>query len=182
MSGWKELANVFLKRLGIRQFGPLGYSNHMRVADLIEAVGRERFDEFFSFAFVRNPWDWEVSHYNYILRSKTHPSHELVASLKSFEQYVRWRCDGNFQTQADLLTVGGEVVIDFIGRFETLATDFRQICRRLRIRSRLPRLNTTRRRPYHSYYSDATAELIRQAFIDDVRLFGYGFESTPKAA
>ena len=182
MARWKEVANFFFKRLGIPQYGPRFYPDHWRVSDLIEAIGETVYQRYFSFAFVRNPWDLEVSHYKYILKASKHPSQELVRRLGGFSEYIRWRCDGNAQIQSDLLTWKDQLAVDFVGRFESLEQDFALICRQLGVRSRLPRLNRTRRDDYRSYYDDQTREMVEQAFREDLERFSYSFESTSAAA
>ena len=168
--------------MGISQFGPRYYPDHWRVADLIESIGETTFSNYFSFGFVRNPWDLEVSHYKYILAASKHPSQERVKKLNGFSEYIRWRCDGNAQIQSDLLTWQGQLAVDYVGRFESLEEDFGLICRQLGIKSRLPKLNRTRPDDFRTYYDDFTAGLVEQAFQEDVERFGYLFETSSAAA
>lgn len=182
MPRWQEHANFFLKRMGIRQYGPPWYPDHMRATELIESVGREHFDSYFSFAFVRNPWDLEVSHYKYVLKTRVHPSHELVTNMKGFHEYIRWRCDGNFALQRDFVFEGHEQVVDFVGKFESLNEDFQAVCDQIGVHAKLPALNATRRRPYHEYYDSKTLQLVEKAFAPDLRAFGYQWDTTDRGA
>ena len=178
MPAWQEWGNAVLKRVGITQFGPRRYPDHMRASQLIQRIGEDQFAKYFSFAFVRNPWDWELSHYKYILKFKWHPCHAEVVRLGSFHEYVRWRCDGRFQLQSDFIVSNGKIVVDFVGRFESLKTDFNLVCDRIGIRSKLGQKNKTRRTRYQDHYDARTERLVEQAFAVDIQRFGYRFEAT----
>ena len=177
MPGWHEAANFVLKRIGIPQFGPPSHGDHFKASDLIGEIGRKEFDRLFSFAFVRNPWDWELSHYRYISKHNDHPEHMDVSRLGTFDEYVRWRCDGRFQTQESFLLYNEKEVVDFVGRFENLQSDFGYVCNRIGIPFRLPRLNRTRSDDYRPNYDDQTREIVARTYADDIRRFGYTFDA-----
>lgn len=182
MPKWKEPVNQVLKRVGIRQFGPKFYPDHMTASDLIQQTSLEEFKSKFSFAFVRNPWDWELSHYKYILRKPRHENHDEVKRMGAFSEYVRWRCDQRFRLQRSFLIHDGQRVVDFVGRFESLDTDFAKIARRLDISPKLKQLNRTRRTIYQEHYDAKTVDLIAQTFRADIEDFGYEFERPEKSA
>ena len=85
---WQYGANSILKRVGVRQFRPGNRGDHDKASDLIREIGRRDFDRLFSFAFVRNPWDWELSHYRYILKMKAHADHQEVKRISDFSEYI----------------------------------------------------------------------------------------------
>ena len=176
MPAWQEYANSVLKRVGVSQFGPPSYPDHQLACELIDQIGLEAFERYFSFAFVRNPWDWELSHYKFILRLKRHPQHQEVSQLSDFTDYVRWRCDGRFQLQQDFITLDDEIIVDFVGRFENLEADFHLVCQQIGIQPKLAKLNATRKTDYREHYDDKSAELIRQTYLCDVIRFGYQFD------
>ncbi len=175
MPSWHEGANFVFKRIGVPQFGPPSRGDHFKATDLIGEIGRERFDRMFSFAFVRNPWDWELSHYRYICKNDSHANHAEVSALKDFHEYIRWRCDGRSQMQASFLMHEGRSVVDFVGRFENLASDFKYACERIGIPYRLPRLNATKREDYRIAYDEQTQEMVASTYATDIERFGYSF-------
>ena len=175
MPAWQEPANHVLKRIGIPQYGPKAYPDHLTASGLIQQTSLEYFNSMFSFAFVRNPWDWELSHYKYILRKPRHPNHDEAKRLGTFSEYVRWRCDRKFQLQKSFVVHQGKRVVDFVGRFESLDADFQEVARRLNISAKLKRLNQTRRSVYQEHYDDRTRELIANTFAADIEEFGYEF-------
>ena len=70
----------------------------------------------------------------------------------------------------------GELLVDFVGRFETIDSDFQKICSRLGILASLPKYNISNIAPYQQYYSEETKELVRSAFEVDISYFGYDFQ------
>jgi hypothetical protein len=68
------------------------------------------------------------------------------------------------------------MIVDYIGRYETLDDDFGEITRHLGLDLQLPRLNTTEHRDYRSYYSDETRERVGELWSVDVDNFGYAFD------
>ena len=142
-------------------------------------------NNFYKFSFVRNPWDWQVSYYHFILKEKDHVRHELVKSLAGFEEYLEWVIStknpftkGATKLQKDLITdLEGKIIVDFVGRYETLEADFDLVCKRLNIKASLPCLNKSKHRDYREYYNNRTRKLVEKHFQDDIALFGYTFDS-----
>ena len=176
MPAWHKHVNSVFKRIGWGRFGGFRLDGHLTSAEIIQRIGRDKFDSYFSFAIVRNPWDWEVSHYRFILQEKRHESHQLVKAMDGFGEYIRWRCDNHFRRQSDFLRVDQIQVVKYVGKFESLHDDFDQICRRIGVEARLPRRNTTLGRPYHEYYDRHTTQLVYRTYQEDVDRFGYEFD------
>jgi len=156
---------------------PQPYPKHISAPQLIEKLGEERYKTFFTFSFVRNPWDWQVSLYNYMLKSPEHPQHTFIKSMSNFDEYIRWRCAEEVRLQKDFIFLAGDKqAVDLIGRYEKLADDFETICKRIGITASLRWLNVSRTKPYQEYYTPETIRLVRKAFAPDIALFGYDFE------
>jgi hypothetical protein len=161
---------------------------HAKARDAVKEVPPDIYSRFYKFAFVRNPWDWQVSMYHFILKETAHIRHELVKSMSGFEEYLEWVINtrnpyarGATRLQKDMLTDdSGRLIIDFVGRYETLAQDFGHICRHLNIRASLPHLNSSRHRDYRSYYNERTRRLVAEHFREDIELFGYNFDGIAK--
>jgi chondroitin 4-sulfotransferase 11 len=137
----------------------------------------------FSFTIVRNPWDKVVSHYHYrVQKNQT----GLAAEPVPFDDWVQlcfvdrdpryYDKPKMFMPQFDWISDSeGRLLVDFVGRFESIQNDFEQICRRLGRRATLPHLKKTERRDYRTYYSDASRTIVAQWFAKDIDLFGYRF-------
>lgn len=112
-------------------------------------MGQAKFDSYFSFAFVRNPWDWQVSLYTFMLKNKNHYQHNLAKSFSGFTEYIEWRCREDVRFQRDFVfSKDGKQLVNFIGRFENLEKDFNYICSQIGISVILPKFNQSGHRPY----------------------------------
>ena len=157
---------------------------HARAKDVRKELPGELYRNFFKFAFVRNPWDWQVSMYHFLLHETTNPRYPVVKALTGFEEYLEWVVATNnpypkvaTKFQKDILTdAEGNLLVDFVGRYETLEQNFRQICQTLKLAVSLPHLNKTGHRDYRLYYTERTKCLLADHFKDDIELFGYTFD------
>ena len=167
---------------------------HFLARELRAVYGQAAWDQPFKFAFVRNPWDRLVSWWSMIdgIRAQiaaTQPPNKFVAYVLqavSFEEFIT-RCtdeivdaDGRkyiFRNQIDyLVDDNGKVIVDFIGRFERLQSDFDEVTKHLGLaRTELPRVNTSRHSAYTNYYTPAMAETIGRLYARDIAAFGYRF-------
>ncbi len=162
------------------------FPRHAKIVAAKEMLPREFFDGLFKFAFVRNPWDLQVSSYHHIRRERPH----LMAGIRDFPGFVRWKLDPerayqfhidtSIELQSDYVKdLSGEIVVDFVGRYERLQEDFDEVCKRIGLPLRaLPHKRQAKDRAsdYRRYYDDATAELIATYFKPDIDAFGYAFE------
>lgn len=170
-----------LSPYGIFQFSPpfekLGDPayRHITASDLADLLGMELFKSFFSFAVVRNPWNWQVSLYAFMKRQTNHPQHSIVKGL-NFTEYLHWRVNEDLHLQKEFISDrNGEQLVTQVLKFEKLNEEFPKLCRKLGLKARLPRLNLNLDpRPYKDYYrSDRDIELVRSAFREDIKTFGY---------
>lgn len=167
-------------RLGIK------FPRHSKIVAAQEMLPQELFDKLFKFVFVRNPWDLQVSSFHHIRRERPH----LMSHVETFEDFVRWKLDPerpyqyHVDTSIDLqsdyvIDLHGKVLVDFIGRYESLHDDFEDACRRIGIKApELPhkRQAKDRGKDYRSYYTDELAALVAERFAPDIELFGYTFD------
>jgi hypothetical protein len=159
---------------------------HAKIIAAKEMLPQEFFAGLFKFAFVRNPWDLQVSSYHHLKRERPH----LLEGHESFEDFTRWKLDPArpYQYHLDtaitpqtdyLIDLHGRLQTDFIGRYENLLEDFDTICKRIGVTTPpLPhkRQATDRAKDYRGYYSDALAERVGDHFRRDVELLGYRFD------
>jgi hypothetical protein len=68
--------------------------------------------------------------------------------------------------------------ISFIGRFENLYEDFDLVCKKIGIETlKLNHKNGRAHKPYQTYYTDKTAEIIYNTYKEDIDCFNYSFNS-----
>ena len=152
------------------------FSRHTKAKQVKHKLTAQKYDQFYTFAFVRNPWDWQVSLYHYLLASKNHAQHEQIKAMGSFEKYIEWKVDHNFVLQKDFVTDdSGNTIVDFIGRYENLAADFQTICEQLNLDVRLPHANKSQRTSYQEYYNSYTKKLLEECYRADIDFFNYNF-------
>lgn len=146
------------------------------------------YDDLFKFSFVRNPWDLQVSSWLHVKRMK----HRPLGSDLDFPEFVKLRfsrdrprshpLDVLAEPQTRILTdFDGNLLVDFVGRFERLADDFAEVGRRAQLpKLKLPhRRKAEGRRDYRTYYSDALAEYVAEKHASDIERFGYSFDPEP---
>ncbi|MBS1213292.1 MAG: hypothetical protein H6R26_1909 [Proteobacteria bacterium] len=163
------------------------FPRHAKAIAAQEMLPREVYESLFKFAFVRNPWDLQVSSWHHIRRERP----DLVAGIEDFEGFLNWKLDPARPPQyhADMSTVPqsdyvvdlhGRQIVDFIGRYENLHDDFAEACRRIGIKQ--PKLlhsrkASDRQKDYRAYYSERTAQLVADRYRADVERFGYHFDA-----
>lgn len=165
-----------IRKLRVRRWMNYDYG-HMQARELKRALPSKTFDEFFKFAFVRNPWDWHVSIYLKALQYPTHMDHEIAKSLGSFDRYLQWHVyERGPDMQTDfILGDGGELLVDFVGRYESLPRDFETVCSRVGVSATLPHTNRTSHGSYTDYYSPADRALVADVYRKDIDFLGYRF-------
>ncbi len=141
-------------------------------------IGRKQFESYFKFGFVRNPWDRVVSLYE---RAEA----LQLKDKMSFEEFVDWiqysssTCvhSSPHRYQLDwFVDANGNVLADFIGKFERLDEDWAFVGQKLGISERLPhRRANPRARHYTEYYTPRTRDVIATRFKVDIERFGYEF-------
>lgn len=155
---------------------------HCTAALAKRKLGDEFFSGLYKFAFVRNPYDWMVSRYEFIRQSDHHHRHHRVRDL-DFPKFVQWQCNGLLGRRRDqchfLLSRSGELLVDDIFRFETLEQDIAILCEKLGIDGPedMPHRHRTVRKPYQEYYTKAERDAVARAFVRDIERFGYSFDA-----
>lgn len=159
-----------------RDYRRRSYSVHTFARQLRDELPADVYDGFFKFAFVRNPWDWLASTYNYLRSTPSHRHHRRVAAMKSLDEYADFEIARGKRSQAAFVCDGDEVIVDFVGRFESLQEDFETVCQRIGVAVELPHVNRTDHGGYRDQYSDGLIEKVGEHWARDVRLFGYSFD------
>lgn len=135
--------------------------------------------DMFKFAFVRNPWSRLVSWYDYILRTDSHHRRASVAGLGGFDTFVDLYTRNPRRSQWSMLVNrDGQLGVDFVGRLENLDADVARLCDQLGIETTaLPHRNKAVDKPYQSYYSQRSADWVRDRWQAEIKAFGYRFDN-----
>jgi hypothetical protein len=165
---------------------------------------RPESEQYYKFAFVRNPWARVVSCYNdkicnvdKINKVTIIAKYPSLRPDMSFADFVQWLCceegrdeyaDPHWRSQHELLTdESGEIPLDYVGRLESLEEDMNRICDQTSIpKFSIPHSNpgskhieskpkTGRFQNYRDYYTNETRDLIEERYKKDIEEFGYAF-------
>ena len=159
-------------------------------------VDADEFESLFKFTFVRNPYERLVSEYRYRNYFHHHSFSDFVHN-----KLPRPGWDDKYRhvmSQYEMLhDLHGRLLVDFVGRFESLQQDFDTVCRRLGIEdSELPHRNPSNKksrnlkrrfrnflfrngendkRHYTEFYDEHTRATVTELYRKDIETFGYRF-------
>ncbi|PSF39495.1 hypothetical protein C7H19_01525 [Aphanothece hegewaldii CCALA 016] len=157
-----------------------GLHKHVKAAIAKEVLGEEIWNNYFKFSFVRNPWDLLVSTYHWWLSTKWDDDKQTgqqIRSMKNFEEYVLSPYCRKGNSLKFLCDENENILVDFIGKQETLERDFAYVCGRVGLPNiDLPRKNISKHEHYTSYYNDETKLIVKRKFNKDIKTFNYSFK------
>jgi hypothetical protein len=180
--------------LGTEKLAHLAASEYVACGHVSQPV----FSSYFKFAFVRNPWTRILSEYRYRNYFHHHSFRDFV-----FNKMPKPGFDDKYRhvmPQYDLLyNREGRLLVDFVGRFETLQQDFDRVCGILGITdSTLPHRNRSDKKSRHlkrklrnvvfrngenrhqsltDFYDDETRDAVAEYYRVDIETFGYQFNA-----
>jgi len=141
------------------------------------------YNSFFKFAIVRNPWCRMVSMWTM--------DHRYYKQVPSFNDYVKSLFDLNWLPSQGAHKQSPRNVwlnkncnmydftkgVDFIGKFENIQNDFKEICKHVNLpATHLPQFTQKDSRPhYSSYYDNETRAFVAEKYAKDIKYFGYKF-------
>ena len=199
---WKEKDQLLMRKNTKPEHGPERL-DHMIASEYYQCghIDEAKYNEYFSFAFVRNPWERLVSEY---LHKKIDKKMTLKEFITRGLPQKDMMCDKyrHILPQSDyLFDANGKQLVNFIGRFEHLHKDFDYICNQLAITdSTLPHKNSSYsfrrsmlrkfrhlfraqkrvKKHYSQYYDEELMEIVSLMYAKDIELFGFKFEAPPQ--
>ena len=157
-----------------------GFLQHASAREVLALLPSEC-TNYFSFSFVRNPWDRMVSIFHH--KDPHMVMHAAAAGIDiqslSFDQFLdraRSITHVHLLPQARFICdERGRCLVDFLGRFECLEQDFAAVSARIRINVKLSRHNRSAHEEYRRYYNDERRRLVAELYREDIEAFGYEF-------
>jgi len=138
--------------------------------------------EYFTFTFVRNPWERFLSEYFYIKTKNGCRCDDFDKKFPTFEHFVKnngIKCCrlAHGCPQIDfVLNANKNKLTNFVGRCEDMQYDFNYVCGKIGIpKIELPRRNKTKHKHYTEYYDDETKQIVAEKYRKDIEYFGYKF-------
>jgi len=159
------------------------WPNHIPPSSMRHYLRDEKFQSYFKFAFVRNPYDRLVSLYHYTKQKEVKIYEEKGMELPSFSQNIinsnsfgEWILSGQYgESQFNFLSSPeGKLLVDYVGQTETLQQDVSYICGHLN----LPNIvvttkNKSQHKTYESYLTKDVADHINERYHKDFINFNY---------
>jgi len=198
---WKRYKAIYLRvpkvaNTSIRHSFGAGEKRRAYLAFL-----RRRYPNQLIFSFVRNPWSRLVSTYRHkILTEKISNVHYIDGVHRgfvkrgfpfrvgmSFEEFAEFVCalpdaktEKHLRSQCYFLVHRGLLVPQFIGRLESIARDWGELCGKVGANVELVHYQRTDGLPYPTYYSPHVVNLVGDRYREDVVRFGYQFDPLAK--
>ena len=171
-------------------FGTKGVVGHKKAIEY-QNHDKEKFNQYYKFAFIRHPLDRFVSAYDYLSKGGRNDfdkkwSEENIKIYKGFDEFVYSLRDEavrknvlawmHFQHQYLYVCDNYKnIIVDFIGKFENLENDFNNINKTLAVNKTLPHENRNANKDYRTYFkNDEVKKIIKDIYKEDIKLFGYG--------
>lgn len=133
---------------------------------------------YFKFGFVRNPFDRFVSTCFFLNRRNPGFTGNEVEFMRQAIRNTRFRQRVLVSPQYHMLTDGNDtLMIDYVGRYETLQESFDNICSQIGVTpAELSMKNSSRHRQYQCYYDETLKLSVAEFYRKDFELFGYDTE------
>ncbi|MBD3226349.1 MAG: hypothetical protein GF313_16590, partial [Caldithrix sp.] len=115
---------------------------HAKAYEVKYLLGEAIWNEYFTFAFVRNPWDLMVSSYHWWLQkagrlSTRYQRHaRRIQKMDGFNAFIQSHYGQKMINERhgdifDWISEDGNIIVDFVGKVETLQQDWKKICRQI---------------------------------------------------
>ncbi len=202
---WRDRAPLLLMKNDNPQVGPPRLA-HLTAPEYVRHhyISQRLFDEYFTFGFVRDPWARTFSMYKYLGVADEQTFSQFV--LRTLRERLWKRRHWWVRPQADYLYDDSDhLLVDFLGRFESLEDDFAVVAERVGLANReLPRVNVSaiverpdgtiaasagapaelsRPQPGHRYgdqVDDRAHAVVCALYARDIELLEYSFEKPPE--
>lgn len=146
-------------------------------------------DSYFKFGFIRNPWDRMMSSYRYLIeniKNRKNPNPKNVEIYETFrdkpiKDFIMEKSVGD-PTLKYLCDKNGNLMVDYLGKFETLQRDIKSIIARIDpniedCQWSLPHINKTKKTQHYSeFYDSESKEKVRSVCWKTIELGDYKFE------
>lgn len=154
-----------------------GLFRHASAAQIKASIDPDLWARCFKFAFVRNPWDRLASMHTY--KCKHHgvmdPFADWLDAYGGEGPYMDFPEESRSQSDY-LYDAEGKLLVDYVGRFETMTADVDAIMQRLQPSVSLHRhLNQSIRRNFRRLYDKTLLERANPLCLVDAERFGYTF-------
>lgn len=168
---------------------PVGFSGHSPASYHSEFLA-----DYFSFTFIRNPYDRVVSAYKYFRKLKEghrwYKRNKIisdVANKMDFKEFVNHipdfiklmkREEGSFESGIHFQPFYYflDEPVEYIGRFENIQHDYFNIRSRINLPLKnLPKTNSTNNSNYRELYIEESKNVVYNIYKEDIEEYNYEF-------
>ena len=159
------------------------WPNHAPPKLIRDFLGKETYQKYFKFSFVRDPRSRLLSTYFYTKQKEQELYDKQSISLPKFNRdilesknFEDWIINFNNlpEPQINFFTDNGEMIVDFIGKTEFLSSELNKIKNILQIKdAEIGSLNTSQHQSYDTYFTEQMNKIVREKYTDDFKFFGY---------
>lgn len=140
-------------------------SNHL---NKIMGMTLQKWDNYYKFAFIRNPYDKIVSAWNHVNRFKIPFKNFLnLTNICNDVEYMHMFMPQN----RNIVNEKGKIGIDFIGKFETLEDDFQVILKNIGVKNIIhdynKKMNKRDHMDFYKYYDQDTLDKVNLILLED---------------
>jgi hypothetical protein len=169
--------NYYLHKFFGNVYSLCNYGMHISAAELRRDIPKRKWDRFFKFGIVRNPYDRAASFFFYLRARPDSDKYEEFKSLGTFKNYIlKLRNEHWKETQQYYFTdEHGGLLVDRIIKFENLQEEFAGVMQSLNLpRVALPVVNARKtKKKYLEHLDNEVLEIMNELYDEDFRLFGY---------
>ena len=149
----------------------------------------KKFENYFSFGFVRNPWNRILSAFDYLKRGGGNKldvkwSSKHLRDIDSFSEFIKrlkikrfrkrilsWQ---HFQPQWKFLCdEKHKLIVDYVGSYENIAQDIKKVENKINMDIELGYENVTPNKRINRYYDEESHRLVSNIYERDIKMFDY---------
>lgn len=151
------------------------YKTSKYINDFMD-MDENKWNEYFKFCFVRNPYDRVVSGWNYLMETfKLNIDFDKYLEMKNIvSENEYWHV---FLSQYDtILNENGVVFVDYVGKFENIENDFQIILDKIGCKTILHKsvfYNKRQNNNYKKYYTQKALDIVNKIYEKDFIHFNY---------
>jgi hypothetical protein len=180
--------NSFRTILSGNEYGGV-HSNPKEIKQLLNSSNSNIFNDYFKFTIIRNPFDWLLSTYFYIINT----SHNLNSIVKkmNFNEFLVYYVNemmlnlnkpigsNKVVNLFEYITdENSNVILDYVGKYENIDSEAKIICEKIGIpfhKLPLKNVNINKDKDYRKYYNSESIEFVQTYFKKDLEYFNYKF-------
>ena len=169
-------------------FGDVTLEGHRSVYFYKQVFGQD-LSNFFTFTFVRNPWDRLYSAYKFLQKGgiNIHDKNAFDMHLSEYNDFEDFVLNGlnekilleitHFIPQFKFVCdENGTILVDYIAKFEDIENEILELNSLMKTKVKLEYHNVNIKKSYTENYSPEMIEVVKRIYKKDIDIFEYCFK------